>query len=402
MLSGKKFIIGVTGGIAAYKTALIIRLLVKQGAEVRVIMTEGAKKFITPLTLATLSKNSILVDFFDPSNGSWNSHISLGLWADAFLIAPATANTLAKMSCGIADNLLLTTYLSARCPIFVALAMDVDMYEHSTTQSNIQHLVSSGVNIIYPEEGELASGLEGKGRMAEPEKIVEILTAYYATKQDMVGKRFLVTAGATIERIDPVRYISNFSTGKMGYAIAMELAERGAKVSLVSGKTALQIKHSNIEKIEVESAVEMYEQSVSIFPSMDGAILVAAVADYRPQNVSLQKIKKEKTLEISLVSNPDIAATLGEKKSAHQVLVGFALESNNEIANAQDKLRRKHFDFIVMNSLQIPNACFNSDSNKITIIDKLGHITEYPYKSKTEVAKDIVTLLSGFQKIETV
>ena len=390
-MQGKHILIGVTGGIAAYKTAYLIRDLVKRGAEVKVIMTEKAKAFITPLTIATLSRNPILVDFFDPTNGAWNSHVSLGLWADAYVIAPATANTIAKMAHGIADNLLTTTYLSARCPIFVAPAMDLDMYAHPTTQENIEYLKNKGVNIIDAASGFLASGLEGKGRMAEPEEISERVSAFFNSKQELSGKKVLITAGPTHEKIDPVRFIGNHSSGKMGYALAEECASRGADVYLVSGPVQIKAKHPNIKTISVESAQEMYEASNKEFDTSDICILCAAVADFRPETQADEKIKREKDdLVIRLKPTQDIAASLGAKKKDNQILVGFALETNNEAENAQGKLIRKNLDFIVLNSLKDANACFGYDTNKITIIEKNGNSEAFCLKSKTEVAKDII------------
>ena len=390
-MQGKHILIGVTGGIAAYKTAYLIRDLVKRGAEVKVIMTEKAKAFITPLTLATLSKNPILVDFFDPTNGAWNSHVSLGLWADAYVIAPATANTIAKMAHGIADNLLTTTYLSARCPVFVAPAMDLDMYAHPTTQENISYLKSKGVNIIDAASGFLASGLEGKGRMAEPEDIAEQVSNYFTSTQDLKGKKVLITAGPTYEKIDPVRFIGNHSSGKMGYALAEECAARGAEVILVSGPVQIKAKHPNIKTISVTSAGEMFEAASGEFDSANITILCAAVADFRPETQADEKIKREKDdLVIRLKPTQDIAANLGARKRNDQIMVGFALETNNEAENAQGKLKRKNLDFIVLNSLKDANACFGYDTNKITIIEKNGDIKAFELKSKTEVAKDII------------
>lgn len=390
-MQGKHILIGVTGGIAAYKTAYLIRDLVKRGAEVKVIMTEKAKAFITPLTLATLSKNPILVDFFDPTNGAWNSHVSLGLWADAYIIAPATANTIAKMAHGIADNLLTTAYLSARCPIFVAPAMDLDMYAHPTTQENISYLKGKGVNIIDAGSGFLASGLEGKGRMAEPEEISNFVADYFSTTKELAGKKVLITAGPTYEKIDPVRFIGNHSTGKMGYALAEECATRGAEVSLVSGPVQIKAKHPNIKTISVTSAEEMYNAANEEFDSADICILCAAVADFKPESQANEKIKREKDdLVIRLKPTQDIAASLGAKKRDNQIMVGFALETNNEAENAQGKLKRKNLDFIVLNSLKDANACFGYDTNKITIIEKDGNTKAFELKSKTEVAKDII------------
>ncbi|MEI6555475.1 MAG: bifunctional phosphopantothenoylcysteine decarboxylase/phosphopantothenate--cysteine ligase CoaBC [Paludibacter sp.] len=390
-LKGKKLILGVTGSIAAYKSAQIIRLLVKEGAEVKVIMTELAKEFITPLTLATLAKNPILVDFFDPTNGNWNSHVNLGLWADAYLIAPATANTMAKMATGVADNLLLTTYLSAKCPVFVAPAMDLDMFAHPATQKNIEILKSVGNQIIEPGTGELASGLEGKGRMEQPEKIVAFLEDFFNEKP-LKGKNILITAGPTYEKIDPVRFVGNYSTGKMGFALAEVLASKGADVCLISGPVQLKTNHENIERIDVESAEEMYEVATSRFYSEDGAILCAAVADFTPTDTAEQKLKREKdNLLLEMKPTKDIAAALGEMKMESQFLVGFALETNNEEENALSKLERKNLDFIVLNSLQDDQAGFGYDTNKISIIYKSGEKKEFGLKSKKEVAEDIVT-----------
>ena len=396
MLNGKHIILGITGSIAAYKAAMLCRLLVKEGAEVRVIMTPLAKQFITPLTMATLSKHPILVEFFNPENGEWNSHVSLGEWADMLLIAPATANTLAKMTTGIADNLLLTTYLSARSKVAVAPAMDLDMYAHITTQQNLATLKERGVAIIEPAAGELASGLVGKGRMAEPEDIVEQVKAIFAEdekKKTLEGKRYIVTAGATIERIDPVRYITNHSTGKMGYAIAEELAKRGAEVKLISGRTTLPVP-AGVERIDTLSAEDMYNAAVREWKEADGAVMCAAVADYTPVTVADKKLKKsDDDMRIELRRTKDIAKELGANKG-ERVLVGFALETDNEEANAQGKLVRKNLDFVVLNSLRDAGAGFRGDTNKITIIDTNG-AEEHPLMSKREAAGVIV------DKIET-
>ncbi|MCU4155415.1 bifunctional phosphopantothenoylcysteine decarboxylase/phosphopantothenate--cysteine ligase CoaBC [Carboxylicivirga sp. A043] len=398
MLQGKKFILGISGGIAAYKCAQLTRLLVKEGAEVQVIMTKLAKQFITPLTMATLSKRPILVEFFDPENGAWNSHVDSGLWADAMIVAPATANTMGKMANGVADNLLITTYLSARCPVFVAPTMDLDMYQHPSTQRNMSTLRSYGNHLIEPNAGELASGLVGKGRMAEPEEIVAELKDFFAKKekQDLSGKKVLVTAGPTHEKIDPVRFIGNYSSGKMGYALAEELADRGAKVTLVSGPTQISTLNPNIERINVVSAEEMYEASSSRFEQMDAAIMCAAVADYTPVHKADEKMKRnDNELSVELKATTDIAAALGEKKSDKQVLVGFALETQDAMSNAQKKLIKKNLDFIVLNSLKDKGAGFNSYTNKITIIDKHNKIKEFSLKSKADVASDIVDELVG-------
>lgn len=390
MLNGKHIVLGITGSIAAYKAAMLCRLLVKEGADVKVIMTPLAKQFITPLTMATLSKHPILVDFFNPENGEWNSHVSLGEWADMLLIAPATANTLAKMTTGIADNLLLTTYLSARSLVAVAPAMDLDMYAHITTQQNIKTLAERGVAIIEPAAGELASGLVGKGRMAEPEDIVEQVKGIFQSvkKKSLTGKRYIVTAGATIEPIDPVRYITNHSTGKMGYAIAEELAARGAEVKLISGRTNLAAP-KGVERIDVLTAEDMYNAAIREWHEADGGVMCAAVADYTPITVADHKLKKsDSDLKVELKRTKDIAAELGATKG-ERVFVGFALETDNEEANAEGKLQRKNFDFVVLNSLRDAGAGFRGDTNKVTLIDRNGR-EEHPLMSKREVAEVIV------------
>ena len=399
MLNGKHIILGITGSIAAYKAAMLCRLLVKEGAEVRVVMTPLAKQFITPLTMATLSKHPILVEFFNPENGEWNSHVSLGEWADMLLIAPATANTLAKMVTGVADNLLLTTYLSARSKVAVAPAMDLDMYAHVTTQQNLQTLAERGVAVIEPQAGELASGLVGKGRMAEPEDIVEQVKAIFAEqekKKSLEGKRYIVTAGATIEAIDPVRYITNHSTGKMGYAIAEELASRGAEVSLISGRTTLPTP-KGVKRIDVLSAEDMYNAAVKEWENADGGVMCAAVADYTPVAVADRKLKKsDDDMRIELKRTKDIAKELGAAKG-NRILVGFALETDNEAANAEGKLQRKNFDFVVLNSLQDAGAGFRGDTNKVTIIDRNGN-EEHPLMSKRDVAKVIVDKIENIKR----
>ena len=389
MFKGKHILLGITGSIATYKSAVLCRLLVSAGAEVKVVITELAKQFITPLTMATLSKNPILVEFFNPENGEWNSHVKLGEWADLYLIAPATANTMAKMATGVADNLLLTTYLSARCDVAVAPAMDLDMYAHVATQRNMERLREDGVHIIEPGSGFLASGLVGKGRMAEPQDIVEAVKALFGEKKkSLEGKRFLVTAGATIEPIDPVRFISNHSSGKMGYAVAEALAERGADVTLVSGRTALDAP-KGVDRVDVLSAEQMYEACVSRFEQMDGAVMCAAVADYTPQEVATEKLKKgDGDMSIPLKRTKDIAAALGERKGS-RVLVGFAMETQHEMENAQSKLERKNFDFIVLNSLRKAGAGFRGDTNIVTLIDGEG-AEELPLMSKRDVADRIV------------
>lgn len=391
MLQGKNIVLGVTGSIAAYKSAQLIRLLVKEGANVKVIMTPLAKEFITPLTLATLAKSPILVDFFDPTNGDWNSHVNLGLWADAYLIAPATANTIAKMANGVADNLLLTTYLSSKCPVFIAPAMDLDMFAHSATQRNLDTLKSFGNYIIEPASGELASGLEGKGRMEEPENIVFYLDSFF-TPKSLSGKKILITAGPTYEKIDPVRFVGNYSTGKMGFALAEVCAMYGASVCLVTGPVHVKTKHPNIERVDVESAADMFEAVTERFGGMDGAILCAAVADFTPTETAQNKLKREKdNLLLDLQPTRDIAAEVGKMKNKNQFIIGFALETNNEEANALQKMERKNFDFIVLNSLQDAEAGFGFETNKITILKRSGVKKKFELKSKTEVAEDIVS-----------
>lgn len=392
MLKGKNILLGITGGIAAYKCAALARLLVKQGCDVKVVMTPLARQFVTPLTMATVTKHPILVDFFNPENGEWNSHVSLGLWADAYLIAPATANSMGKMAGGIADNLLLTSYLSARCPVFVAPAMDLDMYAHVAVQRNMEQLRADGVHIIEPESGFLASGLEGKGRMAEPESIVQALDDFFAQQQDLAGKTVMVTAGPTYEKIDPVRFIGNYSSGKMGFALAEECARRGAAVKLVVGPVSLSTSTPGIERIDVESAQQMRDAAVALSDVADIEILCAAVADYRVAQQADHKIKREKTgaMSIDLVPNPDIAAELGQRKRPGQLMIGFALETDNEQLNAAGKCERKNLDFIVLNSLRDKNAGFRFDTNKVTILDRDGSVTPYDLKSKALVAKDII------------
>ncbi|MBR1964599.1 MAG: bifunctional phosphopantothenoylcysteine decarboxylase/phosphopantothenate--cysteine ligase CoaBC [Muribaculaceae bacterium] len=392
MLKGKHIILGITGGIAAYKSVYLLRLLIKAGAEVQVIITPSGKEFITPVTLSALSGKPVVSEFFSANTGEWHSHVDLGLWADAMVIAPATASSIAKMAHGVADNMLITTYLSAKAPVFIAPAMDLDMFAHPTTQNNIELLKSYGNHIIEPTSGELASHLVGKGRMAEPESIVEKLTAFFATGKDLQGKKMLITAGPTYEKIDPVRFIGNYSSGKMGYALAEEAARRGAQVTLVSGPVAIKAKHPAIKVIDVESAKQMYDKCVNIFPDVDIAIMCAAVADYAPEKQSDVKIKREKDdiPVIKLVKNPDIAASLGKMKTEGQILVGFALETNNEETNAQDKMQRKNLDAIVLNSLNDSGAGFGTDTNKVTIFFADGNKKMYDMKSKAEVAKDII------------
>jgi phosphopantothenoylcysteine decarboxylase/phosphopantothenate--cysteine ligase len=395
MLKGKHIILGITGGIAAYKCATLTRLLVKAGAEVQVIMTPNAKQFIQPLTLSTLSGKPVISEFFTANTGQWNSHVDLGLWADALIIAPATASTIGKMANGVADNMLVTTYLSAKAPVFVAPAMDLDMMRHPSTVRNLELLRSYGNHIIEPAEGELASHLIGKGRMEEPENILKALDCFFVAKEDLKGKRVLITAGPTVEKIDPVRYISNFSSGKMGFALAEECASRGAEVTLVSGPVTLKTPEGNIERIDVTTAVEMHDAVMKALPESDAVILCAAVADYRVENVADSKIKREKTQNpvIQLTPNPDIARAVGQAKRPDQVTVGFALETDNEQANAQGKLERKNLNFIVMNSLRDKNAGFQVDTNKVTIITDRGETIEGECKSKRDVARDITDVL---------
>ena len=395
MLNGKKILVGITGGISAYKTASLIRLLVKAGAEVKAVMSSAAKEFVTPLTIATLSKNPVYTDFFNPENGEWHSHVKLGIWADLYVIAPATANTIAKIAHGIADNLLLTTVLSARCKVMVAPAMDLDMYQNAVTQQNMTTLRNCGFLFAEAAEGELASGLSGKGRMSEPEDIFAEIDRYFAVNQDFKGKKILITAGPTREKIDPVRFISNYSTGKMGYAIAEELAERGGEVVLVSGPVDIKPKHANIQLINVESAQEMYNACIGEFAKCDAAIMSAAVADYAPETTAVEKIKRDPNSDmvLKLVPNPDIAAQLGKIKTDKQILAGFALETENERSNAQKKLETKNLDFIVLNSLKDKGAGFGYDTNKISIVYRNGESESFSLKPKTEVACDIAAAL---------
>lgn len=397
MLKGKNIILGISGGIAAYKSVVLLRQLVKGGAQVQVVMTPNAREFIQPVTLSSLSQRPVITEFFSANTGEWHSHVALGEWADAMIVAPATASTLAKMACGVADNMLVTTYLSARCPVFVAPAMDLDMMAHPTTARNLATLSGDGVHIIEPETGELASGLTGRGRMEEPEKIAAVLDAFFAAGGPLAGKKVLVTAGPTYERIDPVRFIGNFSTGKMGYAIAEEAASRGAEVTLVSGPTALSVCNPRIRRVDIESAREMLAAAQEAFGSADVAILTAAVADYAPAHVFDSKIKREKAEfdNIELVKNPDIAAALGQEKRPGQILVGFALETDHAIANGRDKLARKNLDMIVVNSLADKGAGFGTDTNKISIISAACDIpAEYPLKSKKAVAADILDFIA--------
>lgn len=391
MLKGKKIVLGITGSIAAYKSCLIIRELVKRGAEVQVVITPAGKEFITPITLSALTQKPVISDFFSQRDGTWHSHVALGLWADAMLIAPCTASTLGKMANGIADNMLITTYLSMKAPVFIAPAMDLDMYAHPTTQQNMERLKGFGNHIIEPQSGFLASGLEGKGRMEEPERIVDYLDSFFE-KKDLQGKRIMITAGPTYEKIDPVRFIGNYSSGKMGFALAEECARRGAEVTLIAGPVSCSISKlkQQISIVNVESCQEMYDAATELFPQTDAAILCAAVADFRPAEVAEQKIKRVgQSMDIHLVPNPDIAVSLGQMKKERQVLVGFALETNDEEQNAQRKLEKKNLDFIVLNSLRNEGTCFRSDENQIAIISRDGQ-TDYEKKSKREVAADIV------------
>lgn len=402
-LKGKKIVLGITGSIAAYKAAVLIRLLIKKGAEVQVVITPAGKEFITPITLSALTRKPVISDFFSQRDGTWHSHVDLGLWADLMLIAPATASTIGKMAHGIADNMLVTTYLSAKSPVFIAPAMDLDMYAHPATQRNLAILRNFGNYIIEPAEGELASQLVGKGRMQEPEKIVEEIDRYFKRKHreetgespSLFGKRVLITAGPTYERIDPVRFIGNYSSGKMGFALAEECAERGAEVILVAGPVRMEAAHPSIRRIDVESAAEMYQAAIEHFPDCDAAILSAAVADFTPEYVAGEKIKREDDdLLLQLHPTQDIAAALGALKSNGQVLVGFALETNDEEAHAREKLQRKNFDFIVLNSLKDPGAGFRYDTNKVTILTE-DETYPYPLKEKSEVAIDIIDFLES-------
>ena len=390
LLKGKNILIGITGSIAAYKAAMLVRLLIKEGASVKVIMTPYAKEFITPLTMATLSKNPILVDFFNPENGEWNSHVDLGTWADLYLISPATANTIGKMANGIADNLLLTTYLSAKCDVMVAPAMDLDMYQHPANLNNIETLKKYGNIIVEAATGELASGLSGKGRMEDPEKILQSVADYFNSKKKLRNKKFLVTAGPTFEKIDPVRFIGNYSSGKMGFAIAEALSKQGAEVNLVTGPTAITTEDNTINVYRVQSAEQMHSKAMELFPEMDGAILSAAVSDFKSKLSHSEKVKrgKEKWM-LELEPTKDIASSLGEIKEK-QLLVGFALETNNEVENAKEKINKKNLDFIVLNSLNDQGAGFQHDTNKVKIIDRENNILDFELKSKDDVAKDIV------------
>lgn len=399
MLGEKKILLGVCGSIAAYKSASLVRLLIRAGAEVQVIMTQAATGFITPLTLSTISKREVLIDFYEGEGQLWNNHVHLGLWADLMVIAPASANTMAKCSQGICDNLLTAVYLSARCPVYWAPAMDLDMYQHPSTKKNLLRFKEFGNHVIEAKYGELASGLVGTGRMAEPEEITAILENHFSVNNPLAGKKAMVTAGPTFEQIDPVRFIGNYSSGKMGYAIAKQLADLGASVTLVSGPTTLVLENSNIELIKVKSAVEMYKAVSKVFPSCDIAIFAAAVADFTPVEKYRKKIKKtEDVREIQLTSTPDIALEMGKLKEDHQFTVGFALETDNEEENAIKKLTKKNLDFIVLNSLNDEGAGFAHDTNRITIIDKDNNRIKFELKSKAEVANDIVQYILNYSK----
>lgn len=397
MLKGKHIILGITGSIAAYKAAYLLRLFIKQGAEVQVVMTPAGKEFITPVTLSSLSGKPVVSEFFTANTGEWHSHVDLGLWADAMIVAPATASTIGKMAHGIADNMLVTTYLSCKAPVFVAPAMDLDMYAHPSTRHNLELLRSYGNHIIEPATGELASHLTGKGRMEEPEQIVAVLDRFFDRPQPLAGKRVLVTAGPTYEKIDPVRFIGNYSSGKMGFALAEACAEAGAEVILVAGPVSLTTSHASIHRVDVESAAEMYRAAVDAYDRADAAIMCAAVADYAPETVSDVKLKRsgdERVLRLK--PNPDIAAELGRRKRPGQCLVGFALETNDEESNARLKMEKKNLDFIVLNSLRDAGAGFRCDTNKVTVIGREGEPVEIPCKLKTEVAADIVDILARY------
>ncbi len=398
MLKNKNILLGVTGSIAAYKSALLIRLFVKAGANVKVIMTPASLDFITPLTLSTLSKNPVMMDFVKGKEGEWNNHVALGLWAHVFIIAPASANTLAKMGNGLCDNLLLASYLSARCPVYVAPAMDLDMYKHPATLENLKRLNAFGNIIIPPGNGELASGLSGEGRMAEPEEIISFIENKLKKKLSLNGKKVLITAGPTYEALDPVRFIGNHSTGKMGFALAEEFANQGASVCLISGPTSLTTSNKSINRIDITSAEELYEAAVKEFKTADVSILSAAVADFKPEKTATQKIKKADSAPvINLVPTKDTLFELGKLKKANQLLVGFALETENEVENAKKKIKNKNLDLIVLNSLNDKGAGFKNDTNKVTIIDKYNNLTEFKLKTKQEVAKDILNTILDFK-----
>jgi len=412
MLKGKNFILGITGSIAAYKAAYLVRLLKKEGAEVKVVITPYGKEFITPVTLATLSNNSVLSDFFSHDDGSWNSHVDLGIWADAMIIAPATANTIAKMANGVADNLLLTTYLSARCPVIIAPAMDMDMFKHPSTRANIEKLESFGNHIIEPASGELASGLEGKGRMEEPEKIVTWLNSFFKKKSRFEGKKILITAGPTFEKIDPVRYIGNYSSGRMGIAVVEAFLMEGAEVDLVLGPVNEQVtaklsdwvsgdssSFSQLNIYKVKSAEEMFSVASGLFSKTDIAVFTAAVADFRPDYPKDHKIKNARDgFQLNLIPNPDIALELGKQKLDQQVSIGFALETDDGIEAAIEKKEKKNFDLIVLNSLQDQGAGFGGDTNRVSIIGKDNKPQKFELKTKAEVAQDILIAISQLQE----
>jgi phosphopantothenoylcysteine decarboxylase/phosphopantothenate--cysteine ligase len=396
MLTGKKIVLGITGSIAAYKAVYLCRALIKKGAEVQIVITPAGKEFITPVTLSAVTQKPVVSEFFTANDGTWHSHVDLGLWADLMLIAPATAATVGKMANGIADNMLVTTYLSMKAPVFLAPAMDLDMYAHPATQQNLEKLKSYGNYIIEPGSGHLASNLEGKGRMEEPDTIVRIIEGFFEKRKEFATKKIVITAGPTYEKIDPVRYISNYSSGKMGFALAEECASRGAEVVLISGPVKLKTVHPNIKRVNVESAEEMNQAATSYFPAANIGILCAAVADYRPAHYSEHKIKRKtgQLFSLELMPNPDIAAALGNMKKENQILMGFALETENELANAKEKLQKKNLDFIVLNSLKDAGAGFQGDTNKVTIMDTKGNVMSFDLKSKREVATDIVNVLS--------
>lgn len=396
MLKGKKIILGITGSIAAYKAAYLTRALIKKGAEVQIVITPAGKEFITPVTLSALTGKPVVSEFFSANDGTWHSHVDLGLWADLLLIAPATASTIGKMANGIADNMLITTYLSAKAPVFIAPAMDLDMFAHPSTQHNLELLRSYGNHIIEPATGELASHLEGKGRMEEPDRIVERIEAFFASRQSLRGRKIVITAGPTYEKIDPVRFIGNYSSGKMGFSLARVCAERGADVVLIAGPVTLPTPHASIKRINVESADEMYRAAMEAYPTADAAICCAAVADYAPAECRSTKMKRNADdLTLVLRPNKDIAAELGKIKRAGQCLAGFALETDHEAENAVAKMQRKNFDFIVLNSLRDAGAGFRGDTNKVSIWYRDGRSADYPVKSKLEVASDIVDALTA-------
>ena len=398
-LEGKHIVLGITGSIAAYKAAYLLRLLVKKGAEVQVVMTPAGKEFITPVTLSSLSGKPVVSEFFTANDGTWHSHVDLGIWADAMLIAPATASTIGKMAHGIADNMLVTTYLSSKAPVFIAPAMDLDMFAHPTTQHNLELLRSYGNHIIEPASGELASHLVGKGRMEEPENIVAALEAFFAAGHLLEGKKVLITAGPTYEKIDPVRFIGNYSSGKMGFALAESCAAAGAEVTLIAGPVTLQTHHPAIRRIDVESADEMYDAAVAAFPACDAAIMCAAVADYKPVGYSATKLKRsDDEMTLQLTPNRDIAAALGAMKRDGQCVAGFALETDDENAHAREKLRKKNLDFVVLNSLRHEGAGFRCDTNRVTIIGCDGSSRDYPCKPKSEVAGDIVAYMPAYMQ----